>query len=88
MSEARTVRLEDRLDRLEGDVHDIKGMLARLEPMIIRIDERLQHVASQAAVAAIKATLTHLATKAEMTTGFATLGNAVAGKPTRAEMWA
>jgi hypothetical protein len=35
MSEART---EDRLGRLEQAVGDIKAILARLEPMIVRID--------------------------------------------------
>ena len=51
MSEARTA---DRLDHLERDVREIKTTLARLEPMIIRIDERLV------------AELPHLATKAEL----------------------
>jgi hypothetical protein len=51
MSEARS---EIRLDRLEQDVRDIKVVLERLEPMIIRIDERLT------------STLPHLATKAEL----------------------
>ena len=46
---------ELRLDRLESDVHDIKSTLGRLEPLIARIDERLN------------ATLPHLATKAELT---------------------
>ena len=48
MSETRDVRL----DRLEEDVREIKAVLARLEPLIVRIDERLN---SQ---------LPHLATKA------------------------
>jgi hypothetical protein len=51
MSEART---EARLDRLEEDVREIKATLRRLEPLIIRIDERLQ------------TELPHLATKAEL----------------------
>jgi hypothetical protein len=64
---------ETRLDRLEDE---IRASLARLEPMIIRIDERLQHVADAAAVARIEALLPHLATKAE-----------VAVLPSRTEMW-
>ena len=48
MSETRDARL----DRLEEDVREIKAVLARLEPLIVRIDERLN---SQ---------LAHLATKA------------------------
>jgi hypothetical protein len=41
-------------DRIEQDVRDIKTVLVRLEPLIIRIDERLT------------AELPHLATKAEL----------------------
>jgi hypothetical protein len=51
VSEARA---EIRLDHLEEDMREIKATLARLEPMIIRIDERLT------------STLPHLATKAEL----------------------
>ena len=50
MSEARA---EDRLDRLERDVGEIKTALAGLVPLITRIDERLN------------STLPHLATKTE-----------------------
>jgi hypothetical protein len=45
VSEART---EDRLDRLEADVHEIKTTLARVEPMIIRIDAQLPRLATKA----------------------------------------
>jgi hypothetical protein len=62
MSEARTA---DRLDHLERDVGEIKTLLARLEPMIIRID----------------ATLPHLATKAELTGEVGKLSIALADKP-------
>jgi hypothetical protein len=48
---------EARIDRIEEDVHEIRAVLSRLEPMITRID----------------ATLPHLATKAELTTGLAEL---------------
>jgi hypothetical protein len=51
MSEARA---EIRLDHLEEDMREIKTTLARLEPLIIRIDERLT------------STLPNLATKAEL----------------------
>ena len=57
MSEARI----DRLDRLEEDVREIKATLVRLEPLIIRIDER------------VHSELPHLATKAELTIGLADL---------------
>jgi hypothetical protein len=48
MSEVRT---EDRLGRLEQDVGEIKATLARLEPMIIRIDATLPHLATKAELA-------------------------------------
>ena len=37
MSELRDLRI----DRLEEDVREIKAVLARLEPLVIRIDQRL-----------------------------------------------
>lgn len=48
MSEFRT---EQRLDRLESDVGEIKATLRRLEPMIIRIDAQLPHLATKAELA-------------------------------------
>jgi hypothetical protein len=68
VSEART---EDRLGRLEADVHEIKTTLARLEPMIIRIDERLNTELPH-----LRTELSHLATKAELEK-----------KPGRGELW-
>jgi hypothetical protein len=62
---------EARIDRLEEDIHDIKASLARLEPMIIRID----------------AILPHLATKAELTIGLAELKVELADKPGRTYLW-
>jgi hypothetical protein len=53
MSELR----DQRLDRLEEDVREIKAALGRLEPMIIRIDQQLT------------SELPHLASKAELTSG-------------------
>jgi hypothetical protein len=47
LSEVRTQHLED-------DVRQVKAVLDRLEPLIVRIDERLN------------STLPHLATKAEL----------------------
>jgi len=47
-------RMEARVARLEEDMREVKGILARLEPMIIRID------------AVVSATLPTLATKAEL----------------------
>jgi lipoate synthase len=48
---------EARVDRLEEDMHEIRAVLGRLEPMINRIDAQLPH----------------LATKAELTTGLGEL---------------
>ncbi|HEY2619460.1 MAG TPA: hypothetical protein VGI78_19120 [Acetobacteraceae bacterium] len=66
MSETAT---ELRLDRLEADVRDMRVTLGRLEPLIIRIDERLN------------ATLPHLATKAELATAVTSLTTALGDKP-------
>ncbi len=46
--------LEPRVAHLEEDMRDVKATLARLEPMIVRID------------ATLTATLPHLATRAEL----------------------
>ncbi len=48
------VAMEDRVTRLEDDMHDVKSVLSRLEPMIVRID------------ATLTSTLPHLATKADL----------------------
>jgi hypothetical protein len=39
--------MEGRLDRLESDMSSVKTTLARLELMIIRIDERMNHLATK-----------------------------------------
>jgi transcriptional antiterminator len=46
--------MEERVARLELDMRDVKSVLSRLEPMIIRID------------ATLTSTLPHLATRAEV----------------------
>ncbi len=46
--------MEERVARLELDMRDVKSVLSRLEPMIIRID------------ATLSSTLPHLATRAEV----------------------
>jgi hypothetical protein len=46
--------MEERVARLELDMRDVKSLLSRLEPMIIRID------------ATLTSTLPHLATRAEV----------------------
>jgi hypothetical protein len=68
MSEVRTQHLED-------DMRQVKAALARLEPLIVRIDERLT------------STLPHLATKAELTTGLTDLRVELAEKPGKTYLW-
>ncbi|MFL5255530.1 MAG: hypothetical protein ACJ8AI_22060, partial [Rhodopila sp.] len=46
--------MEDRVARLEEDMRDVKSLLSRLEPMIVRFD------------ATLTSSLTNLATKAEV----------------------
>jgi hypothetical protein len=72
VSEERTA---DRLDRLEQDVGEIKTTLGRLEPLIIRIDERLN------------STLPHLATKAELADLRTDVHTMLARMPTHAYLW-
>jgi hypothetical protein len=64
--------MEDRVERLEGDMRDVKSVLFRLEPMIIRID------------ATLAATLPHLATRAEVAVLRAEVNKDISGL--RAEM--
>jgi hypothetical protein len=75
--------MEKRVTRLEEDMRDVKSVLSRLEPMIIRID------------ASLAATLPHLATKvevtdlrAEMNQKFAAVDVKIADLPTKTYMWA
>ena len=51
MSEART---DDRLDRLEEDVREIKAMLTGLVPLINRIDAQLPYLATKAELADLR----------------------------------
>lgn len=71
MSELRDLRL----DRLEADMHEVKAILERLAPLVIRIDQRLT------------SELPHLATKAELAAGLAELREALADKPSRGYLW-
>ena len=79
MSEART---DDRLDRLEEDVREIKAMLTGLVPLINRIDAQLPHLATNAELADLRG---------ETRTGFADLRgelrSGLAGKPSHAYLW-
>ena len=79
--------MEDRVAKLEGDMQDVKSVLSRLEPVIIRID------------ATLTATLPHLATRAEVHSEVSGLRSEIselridmtrklADLPTKTYMWA
>jgi hypothetical protein len=69
---------EARIGHLEEDVHEIRAVLGRLEPVIIRIDAVLPHLATKAELADLRT---------EMTAGLAALRVALADKPGRLYMW-
>lgn len=68
-------RMEARVARLEEDMREVKGILARLEPMIIRID------------AVVSATLPTLATKGDLADLRSELRGELAEKPSKTYMW-
>lgn len=49
--------LYGRVGRLEADMREVKGALGRLEPLIVRIDAQMPHLATKAEVAALRADL-------------------------------
>lgn len=67
--------MEARVARLEQDVHEVKTVLSRLEPMIVRIE------------AILGATLPTLATKAELAELRSDLRTELAEKPSKTYMW-
>ena len=68
-------RMEARVARLEEDMREVKAVLARLEPMIIRID------------AVVSATLPTLATKGDLADLRSELRGELAEKPSKTYMW-
>jgi hypothetical protein len=68
-------RMEARVARLEEDMREVKAVLSRLEPMIVRID------------AVVGATLPTLATKAELAVWGSDLRTELAEKPSKTYMW-
>ena len=67
--------MEARVARLEQDMHEVKAVLSRLEPLIVRID------------AVIGATLPTLATKAELVELGSGLRAELAEKPSKTYLW-
>ena len=57
------------------EMREVKAILGRLEPMLIRMGARL------------KATLPHLATKAELADSRSEMRGALADKPSKTYMW-
>jgi hypothetical protein len=79
ISEPYLPPMEDRITRLEGDVRDVKSLLSRLEPMIVRID------------ATMTSTFPHLATRAEVSKDISSLriemNQKLSELPTKTYMW-
>jgi len=63
--------MEARVARLEQDMHEVKAVLTRIEPLIIRIDATMPHLATKAALAELGSEL-----RAEL-----------AEKPSKTYMW-
>jgi hypothetical protein len=63
MSEARA---KIRLNRLEADIGEIRVRLTAFKEIVVRIDERLSHLASATDIARIEAPLPYLATRADL----------------------
>ena len=63
--------MEARVGRLEEDMSEVKATLRRLEPMIVRIDAIVPHLATKAELEALRG---------EMRAGFA-------DKPSRGYLW-
>jgi hypothetical protein len=80
---------EARIDRLDEDVRDIKATLARLEPLIIRIDATLPSLATKAelttGLSEVRAELASV--RAESASGLSALALAIADMPSKSYMW-
>jgi hypothetical protein len=70
--------IDERVSRLEVDMKDLKSTLARLEPMIIRIDAQVPHLATNVEFATTKTDIERL--RGDVMT-------ALASKPGRGDMW-
>ncbi len=70
--------MEGRVERLEGDMGDVKATLGRLEPMIVSIHAQMPYVATKAEVEAVRG---ELGTRIESVRG------ELARKPGFAAMW-
>ncbi len=49
--------MEARVARLEDDMREVKGILAQMLPMIVRIDATLPHLATKAKLSELRAEL-------------------------------
>ena len=55
--------LEQRVTRLEDDMAAVKGILGRLEPLIVRMDERLNHMATKAELQEVRTEIKEVRTE-------------------------
>jgi hypothetical protein len=80
---------DSRIDRLDEDVREIKATLARLEPLIIRIDATMPHLATKAelttGLSEVRAELASV--RAESANGLSALALAIADMPSKSYMW-
>jgi hypothetical protein len=85
--------LEPRVVRPEDEMRDVKATLARLEPMIVRIDATLTttlfHLATKAELANLRSEMTGgmAELRSEMAGGFSALRGDLAEKPSKAYLW-
>jgi hypothetical protein len=68
-------------------MREVKAVLARLEPMIVRMDATIAAVLPHLATKAELAILPHLATKAEVSDLRSELRAGLAAVPTKTYMW-
>jgi hypothetical protein len=85
---------EARVDRLEEDMREIRATLARLEPMISRIDAVLPHLATKAELADLRGELADKPGKVFLATAIGVLLVAyaaglagLAALPVMAKLW-
>ena len=57
--------LEQRVTRLEDDMAAVKGILGRLEPLIVRMDERLNHMATKAELQEVRTEIKEVRTEVQ-----------------------
>jgi uncharacterized coiled-coil protein SlyX len=59
-------RLESRVARVEGDVHDLKDILGELKVMVARIDAQIPYLATKAEIAGLESKFSEMPSKTYM----------------------